>query len=320
MKYTVVIRTLGKAGSYYQSTLNSVIAQTVPPEEILIYIAEGYTIPKETIGIEKYYYVPKGMVAQRALPYNEVHTEYCLFLDDDVYLPPDAVGKLYEELLTNNAQVISPCTFNNHKTPIKSKLFKTIMGKEVFRIRDTHWAFKVLRTAGFSYNNNPTKAVYQSQSNAGPCFFCRKEDFLKVHYDEESWLDESYYALPDDQVMFYKMHKKGLKVLTSFDTGIIHLDAGSSLGQIKERILKIIYSEYRNKLIFWHRFIFLPDTSFLSKAWSVIAIIYALGIQTLKYSLYYIIGRGEQSKAFWKGCHSGLSYIKSEEYKSLPRI
>ena len=193
------------------------------------------------------------MVAQRALAYNEVRTEYCLFLDDDVYLPPDAVEKMYNELIQHKAQVISPCTFENHKAPFKSKFLKSLTGKEVCRIGGHSWAFKVLRTAGFSYNNNPSQSVYESQSNAGPCFFCRKEDFLKIAFQEELWLDKAPYALPEDQVMYYKMYKKGLKVLTTFDTGILHLDAGSTMGKSPERSAKLIFSEYRNKLIFWHR-------------------------------------------------------------------
>ena len=128
---------------------------------------------------------------------------------------------------------------------------------------DKKWAFKVSRTAGFSYNNNPILPVYESQSNAGPCFFCRKDDFLKIAFQDELWLDSAPYALPEDQVMFYKMYKKGLKVLTSFDTGIVHMDAGSTMGRNKERALKLIVSEYRNKLIFWHRFIYLPEKSSL---------------------------------------------------------
>ena len=52
MEYTVVIRTLGKAGEKYQQMLNSLLAQTIVPKEIIVYLAEGYTIPKETIGID----------------------------------------------------------------------------------------------------------------------------------------------------------------------------------------------------------------------------------------------------------------------------
>lgn len=320
MKYSAVIRTLGTAGKYYQATLDSLKCQIVRPSAIIVYIAEGYPIPKETIGIEEYHYVPKGMVAQRALQYDEVQTEYCLFLDDDVYLPPDAVEKMYLELLQHDAQVISPCTFNNHDMPVESKLIKTLTGKEVCRIWEDKWAFKVLRTAGFSYNNNPAKAVYESQSNAGPCFFCKKEDFLAIDYHEEMWLDKSFYALPDDQVMFFKMHKKGLKVLTTFDSGIIHLDASSTISDRNEKAQKLIFSEYRNKLIFWHRFIYLPEKSLLLKMWDVFALLYAYGLQCMKYSLKYLYGRSGDAKAFFGGVRDALGFLKSVDYKRLPLI
>ena len=320
MDYTVVIRTLGTAGEYYQRTLDSLKSQTVQPNAILIYIAEGYSIPKETIGVEQYIYVKKGMVAQRALAYDEVETEYCLFLDDDVYLPPDAVEKMYSELLQHNAQVISPCTFENHKASAKSKLIKTLTSKEVCRVWCNDWAFKVLRTTGFSYNNNPIQSVYESQSNAGPCFFCRKEDFLKIYFQDELWLDAAPYAIPEDQVMYYKMYKKGLKVLTSFDTGIVHLDAGSTMGQNKERVLKLVYSEYRNKLIFWHRFIYLPEKLRLLKVWSIIAILYTYISQAIKSVFFSLLGKNCEAKAFWRGFKDGFSFLKSNEYKYLTRI
>lgn len=320
MEYSVIIRTLGKAGEAYQTTLNSVIQQTIRPVDIFVYIAEGYDLPKETIGVEKYVYVPKGMVAQRALKYDEVKAEYCLFLDDDVFLPPDAVAKMYDELIQNEAQVISPCTFENNKTSFKSKVIKMLTGKEVFRIHDDRWAFKVLRTAGFSYNNNPTKHVYESQSNAGPCFFCRKSDFLKIKYDEELWLDKTYYALPDDQIMFYKMYKKGLKILTSFDSGVVHLDASTTIANPKEKSLKLIFSEYRNKLIFWHRFIYLPEKSFVMKVWSILAIAYAYGIQSFKHSVFYIVGKKDEAKVFWDGVKDAMSFLKSKDYRFLPRV
>ena len=76
MEYIVVIRTLGTAGDKYQQLLDSLNKQTIQPSKILVYIAEGYSIPKETIGKEQYIYVKKGMVAQRALPYDEVD---CIF-------------------------------------------------------------------------------------------------------------------------------------------------------------------------------------------------------------------------------------------------
>ena len=317
MNYTVVIRTLGTAGKYYQRTLDSLLNQTIKPEAIIIYIAEGYPIPQETIGIERYVYVKKGMVAQRALPYNEVNTEYMLFLDDDVYLPPTGVETLYNEMIELNAQVISPCTFSNHKVSWKSKIVQSLMGKEVTRLFGDRWAYKVLRTGGFSYNNNPIKPVYESTTNAGPCFFCKKEDFLKIRYEEELWLDETPYALPDDQVMFYKMHLCGLKILTSFDSGIIHLDAGSTMQTSDEKVLKVIYSEFRNKTIFWYKYLYSQEQNLWMKCWCCICFGYMIAIQHVRSLVKLIKGTKTEVEAFRKGVKDGKDFVSkiNDKYK-----
>lgn len=310
MEYTVVIRTLGTAGEYYQQTLNSLLEQTIKPQAIIVYIAEGYAIPKETIGIEQYVYVKKGMVAQRALPYDEVNNEYMLFLDDDVYLPSNGLETLYHEMMEHNAQVISPCVFLNHQVSWKSKIVQSVMGKEVARLWNNRWGYRVLRTGGFSYNNNPTKPVYESTTNAGPCFFCKKSDFLKIRYEEELWLDETPYALPEDQVMFYKMHLCGLKILTSFDSGIVHLDAGSTMQSSNDKILKVIYSEYRNKIIFWYKYIYKHETNMFLKFWCIGCLGYMLIVQYFLSILKLLKGKKDEVKAFRKGVKDGMEYIK----------
>lgn len=310
MNYSVVIRTLGKAGEAYQKTLDSLVQQTMQPKAIVVYIAEGYPLPKETIGSERYVYVKKGMVAQRALRYDEVTTEYILFLDDDVYLPPTAVETLYKELVEHKGDVISPCLFYNHKASIKSKIIRSLTAKEVCRFWGDRWAYKVQRTTGFSYLNNPAKPVYESQTNAGPCFFCKKEDFLKINYEEEMWLDKTPYALPDDQVMFYKMHLCGLRVLTSFDSGIVHLDAGSTTANSEDRLANLIYSEYRNKLIFWYKFIYSYEKSLVKKMWAVACLLYSYGVQMIKYALHYLFGKKNIAKAFFGGIKDAILFIR----------
>lgn len=317
MTYTAVIRTLGKAGEAYQKTLDSLAQQTMQPKAIVVYIAEGYPLPKESIGREQYVYVKKGMVAQRALRYDEVASEYILFLDDDVYLPSTAVETLYKELMEHKGAVISPCVFYNHKASIKSKIIRSLTAKEVCRFWGDRWAYKVQRTTGFSYLNNPAKPVYESQTNAGPCFFCKKEDFLKAQFEEELWLDEAPYALPEDQVMYYKMHLCGLRVLTSFDSGIVHLDAGSTTANSEDRLANLIYSEYRNKLIFWYKLIYRYEKSAVKKMWAVACLLYSYGVQMIKYALHYLFGKKNIAKAFFSGISDATKYIQSNEYKRL---
>lgn len=316
MEYTAVIRTLGKAGEKYQILLESLIKQTWSPAKILVYIAEGYDKPKETIGREQYIYVKKGMVAQRALPYNEVETEYILFLDDDVFLPEKAVEQLYRHLIDNEADVISPDVFPNAE---RSKLGKWMMrfsGRMIDRKDDGKWGYKVMRNSGYSYNANPKSGVYLSQTNAGPCFFCKKETFLKIHFNEELWMDQQKYALGDDQVMFYKMYCLGFKQLTWFNSGIKHLDAGTAMmSEEKERML--IYSDFRFKTIFWHRFIFIPDKSCLSRILSIVSILYTymftLLVSLIKLDLGVLSIKINAIK-------DGVSFIKSDRYKRIPRI
>ena len=316
MNYTAVIRTLGTAGEKYQTLLGSLNQQTVQPSKILVYIAEGYTIPKETIGKEQYIYVKKGMVAQRALPYKEVDTEFILFLDDDVYLPETAVEQLYQYLTDYHADVISPDVFPNAERSFLGKCLMMLSGRMLARKNDGKWGYKVMRNSGYSYNNHPKPGVYWSQTNAGPCFFCRKADFLKIHFEEERWMDNLKYAQGDDQVMFYKMYLSGLKQLTLFGSGIKHLDAGSTMmSEEKEKML--IYSDLRFKAIFWHRFIYQPDKNILSRVWSMICIGYALGftlfISTLKCNFDIL-------KLKYRAIKEAIGFIRSKEYKNLPLI
>lgn len=312
MEYTAVIRTLGKGGDYYQKTLDSLILQSIPPSAIIVYIAEGYALPAETVNREQHVYVKKGMVAQRALQYKEVKTEYILFLDDDVYLPPTGVETLYHELQQCKGDVISPYVFYNHKKSIKEKIRLSFFGREVCRLFGNRWGFKVLSTAGFSYINNPKKAVYESQTNAGPCFLCRKKDFLNIKYEDELWLDETPYAFPDDQVMFYKMYLSGLKILTSYDSGIVHLDAGSSTGGV-DRTCKVIYSEYRNKLIFWYRFLYSNEKNYLLRLWKIACITYVYGLQSVNAGYKLSRGKREEANAFFRATKDALNFIRNKK-------
>ena len=316
IEYTAVIRTLGTAREKYQILLNSLAAQTIQPQAIIVYIAEGYPLPKETVGIERYVYVKKGMVAQRALPYDEVTTEYILFLDDDVYLPPNGVEVLFKQLKDNNADVISPDVFPNSKRSFKSEMMMTLSGRMRARRNDGKWGYKVMRNAGYSYNANPVKSVYYSQTNAGPCFLCRKATFLEAKFQEELWLDKLGYPLGEDQIMYYKMYLSGFKVLTIYDSGIVHLDAGSNIGN-KQKEQKLIYSDFWFKTIFWHRFIYLPEKNILFKFWDICSIVY-----TLLFTLLISLLKGDFTlfKLKWDAIIDGISFINSKEYKTLPLI
>ena len=118
--YCAVIRTLGRGGEKYQQLLNSLVSQSIPPHKILVYIADGYPLPKETVGYETYIRCPKGRVAQRSLSFKEVDSDYILFCDDDIKLEESAVEKLFAEMQITGTDCISPnplaelkCSYND---------------------------------------------------------------------------------------------------------------------------------------------------------------------------------------------------------------
>ena len=314
MEYTAVIRTLGKAGEKYQKLLDSLVAQTVKPKQIIVYIAEGYPIPKETVGFERYVYVKKGMVAQRALPYDEVDTEYMLCLDDDLVMPDSFVEDMFRAMAEAGADVISPDVFPNHKRSFKQEVMMALSGRMIARRCDDNWGYKVLRTGGYSYRKHIQKSAYQSQTNAGACFLCRKTDFQKIHFEDEIWLDAATYPLGEDQVMYFKMHLLGLKVFTFYDSGIIHLDAGDNLNPEKQ--MGLLYSDLRFKVVFWHRFLWSVDNAW-GKLLDSIAIAYYL-LFTICISALKL--QRDVLSVKYKAIKESLQFLKSDEYLRIPKV
>lgn len=316
MRYTAVIRTLGTAGEKYQRELDSLMSQTIPPEEIIVYIAEGYPIPKETCGRERYVYVKKGMVAQRALPYDEVKTEWMLMLDDDIYLYPRAIESLFKVVLEHGADVVGTDIYPNANRPLKSEVMMTISGRMRARRGDKKWGYKVMRTGGYSYNKSPGKGALLSQTNAGGCFICRKKDFVSIGFNEELWLDKMPYALGDDQVMFYKMYLNGLKLMTLYNEVCQHLDAGGNIGS-REHEKKLIFADYYFRQLFFDRFILKTETKILKRVWSRLCIgyFYAFG------RLISIIKREKEISEIKSTAYkSAKMFIKTKEYKVIPLI
>lgn len=301
-KYTAVIRTLGTAGDKYIRLLDSLNAQTFLPEDIIVYIADGYKIPEGTPGNERYVYVKKGMVAQRALDYAEVSTDYMLFLDDDVYLEPDAVEEMLDALRTSGADVVSPDIYKNSARSISGKIMMALTGRMRPRKDDGRWAYKVMRNGGYSYNSSPSQKIYLSQTNAGGCYVCRKDDFLSIHFDEEAWLDEVPYAQGDDQAMFYKMYLNGLKVITLFTDKVLHLDAGTTM-ENSERVCMRIYADFRFKTIFWKRFIYGREQS---AAWRLVDIICIGSSFVASLSVSFLKFRWDIMRIKWRGIKDGF--------------
>lgn len=313
--YSAVIRTLGTAGEKYQKLLNSLVSQTIPPDAIYIYIAEGYPIPKETVGKEKYYYVKKGMMAQRALDYDQVKSEYILFLDDDLEFPDNTVEIMSDLLFSYNADVISPDIFKNSNRKLITEILMTLSGRMVPRLRESKWGYKIMSNGGYSYVKHPKHDVYESQTNAGACFLCKKNSFLSIDLQDELWIDRLPYAIGDDQIMYYKMYKRGLKSITWYKHGVIHLDAGNNMTLEKEKAR--LYGDTYFKIIFWHRFIFMPEKNTLLRMKVCLALMYTFLMSLL---ISIIKMRFDMLSMKYNAILDAIGFIKSKEYTNLPLI
>lgn len=251
IRYSIAIRTLGKGGEKYKRELESIQQQTIPPEKVVVYIAQGYALPDFRIDREEYVYVPKGMVAQRALDYQEIDSPFILLLDDDVWLPADGVETLIREMQSNDADVIAADVFKPQNNNWKG-IIRDYLSSMFYPHTSKKWAFKVLRNASCSYNRCPERRAYYSQTAAGPASLWKKSVLLGIHYKDELWLDQLGFAWGDDQIMFYKVFCNGYKLMVSYDSCIEHLDAKSaSTGYNKssERLYKRAMAQY----LVWYR-------------------------------------------------------------------
>lgn len=314
--YCACIRTLGKAGEKYQTLLNSLKQQTIQPKKILIYIPHGYDLPKETIGVEQYIRCEKGMVHQRALPFDEVDTEWILFLDDDLYIPADGVEKLFIGIEENDGDCISPDIYEHNKFSLKTKLISAI--GFTFPRFDDGWAFKIKKSGKYTYNYSPSKDVLPTQSAAGACFLIKKKVHLSLHFEDERWMDTLRYAIGDDMMMAYKIHIMGYRLLIHYNTGFIHLDAGT--GHISNQSERYLLTQTVWFILWYRAFFNLKNATWKSK-------LLALTSYSIRECWSFIFGAIPRSLKyrnfdsiwfFFKKYKNGYDYVHSEEYKKIP--
>lgn len=311
LRYSVAIRTLGKGADKYEKELISIFKQSVQPEKVIVYIAEGYKIPDFRIGKEEYVFVKKGMVAQRALDYAEIDSPYILLLDDDVYLPDNAVEVLAKELIEANGDVIAADTFHPQTNSFLG-IVKDWFTNLTYPQYSDKWAFKVLRNASCSYNAFPRKPAYLSQSAAGPASLWRKETLLSIHFKDELWLDNMGFAWGDDQLMFYKAYLNGFKLMVSYDNGIEHLNAktASSVKDVSsDRWMRRAMCQY----LIWYRSCYsVNGVSQVEKLLRLLSFVFKV-VQGLFVHLCYSILKLHPAFtcAYLKGILLGYKYAKN---------
>ena len=317
MTYSVAIRTLGTS-SALRAELESLHRQTVQPDKIMIYIAEGYSRPDFTVGHEEYKWVPKGMVRQRTLSYDDIASEYILFLDDDVELAPNSAELLLKAAVDYSADCVAADTFKNQDMPLKSKLYAAVTNLVFPRPHD-RWAFMIHRNGSFSYNTNPDDGFYLSQSCAGPAWLCNKKVFLSLHFEDEIWLDKIGFSFGDDVLESYKIYKNGFLLGILYNSGIRNLDAKSSSGVFQKDEKKFYVRSYATFVLWWRMIFDFDDQSVLSSMLSAMSFGFkAFWLLLVNIAAAFILRKVKIPYYYLKGLVDGWHYVHSEEYKKIP--
>ena len=316
--YSIAIRTLGTAGEKFRKELESICAQTVQPERVLVYIAEGYTRPDFTVGKEEYMWVKKGMVAQRALKYDEIASDCILMLDDDVELSPDSAERMLTAMEDYSADAVGADVFRNHKMSFFVKVYAGIVNL-VFPHWSKKWAFKVRRNGSFSYNNRPSKPFYWSQSCGGPAVLWRKGALARTRIEDEMWLDGLGFAYGDDMLESYKLHLNGGRLGVLYDAGVTNLDAKSSSGAFRKSA-EHIFVRTKASFMVWYRSLYRngKDTAAsrfaaaLAFGFKALWLTFVMcGAAVVKWDFRFI-------STYFKGLKDGWKAVHSPEFKSLP--
>ncbi len=316
--YSIAIRTLGRAGEKFRIELESIAAQTVQPEKVIVYIAEGYPRPEITVGKEEYVWVKKGMVAQRAIRYDEISSDCVLLLDDDVRLAPDSVEKLLMALEENDLDCVGADVFKNQEMPIAVKL-KAAVSNWVFPHYDKRWAFKMHRTGAFSYNKNPESRCYMSQSCGGPTMLWRKTALLGTHLEDEMWMDNLSFSYGDDALISYKLFMNGGRLGVLYGSGVDNLDAGSFSSAFKKSPDRIHVIAKANLMIWWRSIYRNGTDTFGSRFLAALC----FGSKVIWQSVGMVVLSAMRlspgiALSFFRGIRDGVKSSRSEPFAALP--
>lgn len=312
--YSVAIRTLAKNPDVLETELKSIERQTIRPEKVLVYIADGSARPSFVVGKEEYVWVKKGMVAQRALEYREIDSDVILMLDDDVELAEDSAEKLLNAMAQYGADCVAADTFKNQEMNRKQKLMAWVTSW-VYAHKDDGWAFKQCRNGAFSYNRKPHGRFCLTETFAGPCWMVKKNVLRTVRLENELWMDRMGFAYGDDAVESYKIFLNGFISGVLYDSGVKNLDAKTS-SSVYHKSGKKFYTRSFGMFATWWRMIYksrdkrwLSVLAFGTKSVWLLCVHLVIAIVTLKLKvpIDYVCG-------MW----DGWRFVHTKEFKAIP--
>ena len=312
--YSIAIRTLATNREVLKNELLSLLHQTVPPENVVIYIAQSYEKPDYQIGSEKYVWVKKGMVAQRALEYKEMDSDVILMLDDDVILASDSAERMLKAMHAYDVDCVAADTFKNQEMNWRQK-FISWMTNGVYARRADGWAFKQNRDGSFSFNGNPRNSFCLTETFAGPCWMVKKDVLKAIHLEHELWLDRMGFAYGDDAVESYKFFLNGYKCGVLYDSEVKNLDAKTSSSMYHKTVNKFYTRSYGMFATWWRMIYTSRDKRWLS------ALLFGLKVGW-QLNLHVLLGMAKVNMRipynYIKGLRDGWHFVHSDEYQVIP--
>ena len=318
LTYSIAIRTLGLGGDNFRRELESIALQTVQPERIIVYIAEGYERPPFTVGREEYVWVKKGMVAQRVLPYKEISSQCILMLDDDVELHPCSAERMLREMEEGGYDCMGGDIFENHRMTALAKV-KAMVTNLVFPHGGQKWAFKIHRNGSFSYINRPVRPCYPSQSCGGCVMLFRKDVYHKMRFEDELWLERLGFTYGEDLIVSHKLYRNGYRLGVSFDAEIKNLDSSTSSGAYRRSPDRMRLRTRAIFIMWWRTGYNLDSNSRTEKVLTAIAfILKTLWMIFVMTGASVVMRKTSYIVQYIQGLREGWRFVHTPEFKSIP--
>lgn len=324
VRYSIAIRTIGKAGEKYRKLLESIQNSCIQPEKVVVVLPEGYELPEDQLGYETFVFSPKSMILQRLEALKYIESPYTLFLDDDIEFDREFIKKLLMPLVKGKYDCATGPLFSFFPVTRAGRIAGTLTASVSCSLLHRDMYVKILPSGGWSYHYFDTseKKYYPTESFAWTCFMIRTDVMrcLKME-DEQVWLERFGYACGDDRVMAYKLVKKGYKACIVSNAIYKHNDAKTSTSSEEMDAVKPKFCMYYMHTVFWHRFIQEPERNPILKMRNRFWFMY----WKLSMKGYYFLKSLKKKnqkymRAFYAGIKEGERYVQSEEYHHLPDI
>lgn len=179
----------------------------------------------------------RGFSENNNLALRQVQGKYCLILNDDTLVPPQAVGQLVEDFrkLPGHAAAIAP------KIVFPDGRLQTC-GRgpwSPWRYARHYLHLVDERKPG---RWNKLEGLFQSYTLNGACFLIRTDVFR-----EAGFFDERFFFTPEDIALGHQLHERGYSVWADADVFITHV-AGGSVSAMEQAIKP---ARVRGSMIFY---------------------------------------------------------------------